>query len=107
MAKRVCFFVDYVIEDATDDEDALEQAEEKLNEDMDKGWFSLDYVITDEEQRNLLFFSWRAAHDPCAANLPLYHVPAFLSRKSCEKIAQNFIPKFVQFVACFLGGNRL
>ena len=49
MAKRVCFFVDYVIEDATSDEDALEQADAKLAEDMDKGWFSLDYVITDEE----------------------------------------------------------
>lgn len=49
MVKRVCFFVDYVIEDATSDEDALEQANDKLSEDMDKGWFSLDYVITDEE----------------------------------------------------------
>ena len=49
MRKRVCFFVDYIIEDATSDEDALEKADEKLNEDMDKGWFSLDYTITDEE----------------------------------------------------------
>ena len=49
MAKRVRYFTDYIIEDATSDEDALEKADAKLEEDMDKGWFSLDYEVMDEE----------------------------------------------------------
>ena len=49
MKKRVRFFTDYVIEDATSDEDALEKADAKLDEDTEKGWFSLDYEIMDEE----------------------------------------------------------
>jgi KaiC/GvpD/RAD55 family RecA-like ATPase len=49
MAKRVRYFTDYIIEDATSDEDALEQANAKLEEDIEKGWFSLDYEVMDEE----------------------------------------------------------
>jgi hypothetical protein len=49
MVKRVRFYTDYIIEDATSDEDALEKADAELTEDMDKGWFSLDYEIMDED----------------------------------------------------------
>ncbi len=48
MTRRVRFYTDYVILDAKDDEDALEQADEQLNRDLDNGWFSLDYEILED-----------------------------------------------------------
>lgn len=48
MYKRVRYFIDYLIEAATDEE-ALEKGNKALDEDMNNGWFSLDYEIIDEE----------------------------------------------------------
>ena len=54
---------------------------------------------------NLLPFE-RAADNRAAAKFPLYHIPQILSSKICKKIAQIFIPKFVQNYHLFFIKNN-
>lgn len=74
MYKRVRYFIDYLIEAETDEE-ALEKGNKALDEDMNNGWFSLDYKIMNEEDQVIPSLFWRAGHDPAGRffrpNLPL------------------------------------
>ena len=48
----------------------------------------------------------RAADKRAAAKFPLYHIPQILSSKIYKKIAQIFIPKFVQNYHLFFIKNN-
>ena len=84
--KRVKFYCEYLIEDAVDDEDALDKADKLLNNDIETGWFCLDnYDIEDVEQvkKPTLFFS--AARTTDARGIYHYTIPRHFCQ---EKIAK-------------------
>ena len=97
--KRVKFYCEYLIEDAVDDEDALDKADKKLNDDINTGWFCLDnYEIEDvEQEKKPTPHFQRRASERLARYSSIPHLPPICQAKSAGKFAQIFIPKFVQF----------
>ena len=61
----------------------------------------------EEEDQSSSFKFQRRASERLARFFIIPHPPPICQAKSAEKIAQNFFPKFVQFVTCNLGENRL
>lgn len=48
MKKWVHFYKSYLIEDAENEDDAIAKAEEKMDEELDSGWFfPLEYMVED------------------------------------------------------------
>ena len=103
--KRVKFYCEYLIEDAVDDEDALEKADKLLNNDIETGWFCLDdYEIEDVEQVKKPTPIFSAAPANVWRGIPVYHIPhqfvkqnlqenlhKFLSRNLCNFLSKNYL----------------